>query len=310
MGKKNELQQKLEEKYDKFSKGQKKLADFIRKDYDKAAFLTAARMGEEVGVSESTVVRFAMALGYEGYPEFQKALGELVRMKLNSIQRMEVTYGRISQSEILSVVLQSDIEKIKLTQAAMDHEAFELAVDTILNARKVYVIGIRSCAPLADFLAFYLHPVCENVTAVNTNSSSEIFEQLIRIDERDVIIGISFPRYSMRTLKALEFASNRKTKVITITDSIHSPMTLYSSCNLIARSDMASIVDSLVAPLSVVNALVVALCMKKQDEVIKTLETLEEIWDEYQVYSKDELNMVGEKVEITDPWESEGESHE
>ncbi len=145
---------------------------------------------------------------------------------------------------------------------------------------------------------------------MNTNSSSEIFEQLIRIDERDVIIGISFPRYSMRTLKALEFASNRKAKVITITDSIHSPMTLYSSCNLIARSDMASIVDSLVAPLSVVNALVVALCMKKQDEVIKTLETLEEIWDEYQVYSKDELNMVGEKVEIADPWESEGESHE
>lgn len=311
MGKSNnELQQKLEDGYKKFSKGQKKLADFIRKDYDKAAFLTAAKMGEEVGVSESTVVRFAMALGYEGYPEFQKALGELVRMKLNSIQRMEVTYGRISQSEILATVLQSDIEKIKMTLAAMDHEAFELAVDTILQARKVYVIGIRSCAPLADFLAFYLNPICEDVKAVNTNSSSEIFEQLIRIDERDVIIGISFPRYSMRTLKALEFASNRKAKVITLTDSIHSPMTLYSSCNLIARSDMASIVDSLVAPLSVVNALVVALCMKKQDEVIGTLETLEKIWDEYQVYSKDELNMVGEKVEIRDSRESSGEEDE
>lgn len=311
MGKSNnELQQKLEEGYKKFSKGQKKLADFIKKDYDKAAFLTAAKMGEEVGVSESTVVRFAMALGYEGYPEFQKALGELVRMKLNSIQRMEVTYGRISQSEILATVLQSDIEKIKMTLAAMDHEAFELAVDTILQARKVYVIGIRSCAPLADFLAFYLNPICEDVKAVNTNSSSEIFEQLIRIDERDVIIGISFPRYSMRTLKALEFASNRKAKVITLTDSIHSPMTLYSSCNLIARSDMASIVDSLVAPLSVVNALVVALCMKKQDEVIGTLETLEKIWDEYQVYSKDELNMVGEKVEIRDSRESSGEEDE
>ena len=273
MGNKNELLQKLERNYKKFSKGQKKLADFIREDYDKAAFLTAAKMGEEVGDSESTVVRFAMALGYEGYPEFRKALGELVRTKLNSIQRMEVTYGRISQSEILKTVLQSDIEKIKLTLAAMDHEAFEAAVDTILKARKIYVIGIRSCAPLASFLSFQLNLICDNVIAVNTNSSSEIFEQLIRINEKDVIIGISFPRYSMRTLKALEFASNRQAKVITLTDSVHSPMTLYSSCNLIARSDMASIVDSLVAPLSVVNALVVALCMKKQDEVIKTLET-------------------------------------
>ncbi|MGN1166716.1 MAG: MurR/RpiR family transcriptional regulator [Lachnospiraceae bacterium] len=310
MGNKNELFQKLEKNYKKFSKGQKKLADFIREDYDKAAFLTAAKMGEEVGVSESTVVRFATALGYDGYPEFQKALGELVRTKLNSIQRMEVTYGRISQSEILKTVLQSDIEKIKLTLASMDHEAFELAVDTILNAKKIYVIGIRSCAPLASFLSFYLNLICDNVIAVNTNSSSEIFEQLIRIDENDVIIGISFPRYSMRTLKALEFASNRKAKVITLTDSVHSPMTLYSSCNLIARSDMASIVDSLVAPLSVVNALVVALCMKKQDEVIETLETLEDIWDEYQVYSKDELNMIGDKVEFSDSLESEEEQYE
>lgn len=267
-------------------------------------------MGEEVGVSESTVVRFAMALGYDGYPGFQKALGELVRMKLNSIQRMEVTYGRISQGEILATVLQSDIDKIKMTLGAMDHEIFELAVETILTARKVYVIGIRSCAPLASFLAFYLNPICENVTLVNTNSASEIFEQLIRVDERDVIIGISFPRYSMRTLKALEFCSNRKAKVITLTDSIHSPMTLYSSCNLIARSDMASIVDSLVAPLSVINALVVALCMKKQDEVIKTLETLEDIWDEYQVYSKDELNMLGDKVELTKPLEIGEEADE
>lgn len=310
MGTKNELLKKLEDGYKKFSKGQKKLADFIREDYDKAAFLTAAKMGEEVGVSESTVVRFAMALGYEGYPEFQKALGELIRTKLNSIQRMEVTYGRISQGEILSTVLQSDIEKIKLTMNAIDHEAFEIAVDTILNAKKIYVIGIRSCAPLASFLSFYLNLICENVVAVHTNSSSEIFEQLIRINGEDVVIGISFPRYSMRTLKALEFASNRQAKVITLTDSIHSPMTLYSSCNLIARSDMASIVDSLVAPLSVVNALVVALCMKKQKEVIRTLETLEDIWDEYQVYSKDELNMIGDTVEISDMVQNGGEEDE
>lgn len=298
MGNKNKLLQQIEERYAKLSKGQKRLSDFIRNNYDKAAFLTAARMGEEVGVSESTVVRFATALGYEGYPDFQKALGELVRTKLNSIQRMEVTYGRISQSEILTSVLQADIDKIKMTISSMDHEAFDLAVDAIVKAKKIYVIGIRSCAPLAQFLSYYLNLICDNVIAVNTNSSAEIFEQLIRIDENDVIIGISFPRYSMRTLKALEFASNRQAKVITLTDSIHSPMTLYSSCNLIARSDMASIVDSLVAPLSVINALVVALCMKKQTEVISTLETLEQIWDEYQVYSKDELNRVSEKVDF------------
>lgn len=294
----NELIARIEAKYDKMSKGQKRLADYVCQNYDKAVFLTAARLGEIVGVSESTVVRFATQLGYKGYPGFQKALEELVRNKLNSIQRMEVTYGRISQSEILETVLQSDIEKIKLTLAAIDHKAFNLAIDTILNARKIYVIGIRSCAPLASFLTFYLNLVCEDVTAVNTNSSSEIFEQLIRIGEEDVIIGISFPRYSMRTLKALEFASNRNAKVITLTDSIHSPMNLYSSCNLIARSDMASIVDSLVAPLSVVNALIVALCMKKQKEVVSTLEMLEKIWGEYQVYSGDELNPVSGTVSV------------
>ena len=199
---------------------------------------------------------------------------------------------------ILETVLQSDIEKIKQTLTVIDHKAFDLAINTILDAKKIYVIGIRSCAPLASFLAFYLNLICEDVIVVNTNSSSEVFEQLIRIGSDDVIIGISFPRYSMRTLKALEFASNRKAKVITLTDSIHSPMNLYSSCNLIARSDMASIVDSLVAPLSVINALVVALCMKKQGEVIDTLETLEKIWGEYQVYSGDELNPVSDSFSV------------
>lgn len=294
----NELLNKIDKNYEQMSKGQKLLADYILKNYDKAVFLTAAKLGKVVGVSESTVVRFATQLGYQGYPGFQKALEELVRNKLNSIQRMEVTYGRISQSEILASVLQSDIEKIKLTLANIDQNAFELAVDMILHAKRIYVVGIRSCAPLANFLSFYLNLIFDNVTSVHTNSSSEIFEQLIRIGSDDVIIGISFPRYSMRTLKALEFASNRKAKVITLTDSVHSPMTLYSSCNLIARSDMASIVDSLVAPLSVVNALVVALCMKKQKDVIATLETLEQIWDEYQVYSSDELNQVDDSVSL------------
>ena len=257
----NELQMRIEEKYRDLSKGQKRVAEYVLDNYDKAVFLTAARLGEVVGVSESTVVRFATQLGYKGYPEFQKALEELVRNRLNSIQRMKVTYGRISQSQILETVLQSDIEKIKQTLNGIDHLAFNQAIDTILNARKIYVLGIR-------------------------------------IGEDDVIIGISFPRYSQRTLKALEFASKRKAKIITLTDSVHSPINIYSSCNLIARSDMASIVDSLVAPLSVVNALIVALCMKKQEEVIGTLETLEQIWGEYQVYRGDELNRIEDNSEV------------
>lgn len=306
MGMEENLLSRMNTQYHKFSKGQKKLVSYITDNYDKAAFFTAAKLGETVGVSESTVVRFAIHLGYKGYPEFQKALEELVRNKLNSIQRMEVTYGRVPQSEILDTVLRADIEKIKLTMENIDHNAFELAVETILEAKSIYIVGIRSCAPLASFLGFYFNLLFDNVHLMHTNSSSELFEQMIHISKDDVIIGISFPRYSMRTLKALEFANNRNAKVITLTDSIHSPMNLYSSCNLIARSDMASIVDSLVAPLSVINALVVALCMRKQKEVTATLEDLEKIWDEYQVYNNDEINLAdGKEIEIRNPDELE-----
>jgi len=295
MGSKNDLSNRINESYSKLSKGQKLLATYITDNYDKAVFLTAAKLGEVVGVSESTVVRFAMHLGYRGYPEFQS---ELVRNKLNSIQRMEVTYGRISQSKILESVLKSDAEKINSTLEKIDQAAFEMAVDTILNAKHIYIIGIRSCAPLASFMAFYFTLMFENVRLIQTSSSSEIFEQMVRIGKEDVIIGISFPRYSMRTLKAMEFANNRSAKVITLTDSVHSPMNLYSSCNLIADSDMASIVDSLVAPLSVINALIVALCMKKQRDVAKTLEMLEGIWDEYQVYENDEINAIDDSIKM------------
>ena len=297
-GNANDLTSRINECYGSLSKGQKILATYITDNYDKAVFLTAAKMGQVVGVSESTVVRFATHLGYKGYPEFQKALEEMVRNKLNSIQRMEVTYGRISQSHILETVLQSDQEKIKDTLEHIDEHAFELAVDTIIKAKHIYIVGIRSCAPLAAFMAFYFNLMFENVTLLQTNNSSELFEQMVRISKDDVIIGISFPRYSMRTLKAMEFANNRNAKVITLTDSVHSPMNLYSSCNLIARSDMASIVDSLVAPLSVINALIVALCMKKQGEVAKTLETLEDIWNEYQVYENDEINYIDDKIKM------------
>lgn len=294
----NDLLNRINNCYSSMSRGQKMLATYITDNYDKAVFLTAAKMGETVGVSESTVVRFATYLGYKGYPEFQRALEELVRNKLNSVQRMEVTYGRISQSKILETVLSADADKIKTTLEKIDHSAFEVAVSTILEAKNIYIVGIRSCAPLASFLGFYLNLMFDNVRLLTTNSSSELFEQMVRIGENDVIIGISFPRYSMRTLKALEFANNRSAKVITITDSIHSPMNLYSSCNLIADSDMASIVDSLVAPLSVINALVVALCMKKQKEVAGTLTMLEDIWDEYQVYENDEINYIDDSIKV------------
>ena len=298
MGTTKDLRSRINESYGKLSKGQKRLAAYITDNYDKAVFLTAAKLGEIVGVSESTVVRFAMHLGYKGYPEFQNALEELVKNKLNSMQRMEVAYGRINQSKILDTVMQSYMERLHATLAKIDENVFDLAVETILNAKHIYVIGIRSCAALASFFAFYLNLIFDNVHLIQTNSLSEIFEQMVRIGKDDVIIGISFPRYSMRTLKAMEFANNRNAKVITLTDSVHSPMNLYSSCNLIADSDMSSIVDSLVAPLSVINALIVALCMKKQTKVAKTLEMLEDIWDEYQIYESDEINYINDSIKM------------
>ncbi|MDE6968858.1 MAG: MurR/RpiR family transcriptional regulator [Eubacterium sp.] len=298
MGNTNDLTNRINERYSTMSRGQKLLATYITDNYDKAVFLTAARLGEAVGVSESTVVRFAAQLGYKGYPQFQRALEEMVRGRLDAVSRIEVTYGRISRSRVLDSVLKSDMEKIKDTCEKIDQNAFEMAVETILTARRIYVIGIRSCAPLAAFLAFYLNYIFDRVILLHTNSSSEIFEQMVRISREDVIIGISFPRYSLRTLKALEFANHRSAKVITLTDSVHSPMNLYSSCNLIAESNMASIVDSLVAPLSVINALIVALCMRRQDEVADTLESLEQIWDDYQVYENDEIDYIDDKLKM------------
>lgn len=298
MGSTNDLINRINERYGSLSKGQKILAAYITDNYDKAVFLTAARLGQVVGVSESTVVRFATHLGYKGYPEFQKALEGLVQNKLNSVQRMEHTYGRISQPEILETVLRADVQRIEKTLEQLEENTFHLAVDTILHAKHIYIIGLRSCAPLAEFLYFYLNMMFDDVHFLKTSSSSEIFEQMMRISQKDAIIGISFPRYSMRTLKALEFANNRNAKVITLTDSVHSPMNLYSSCNLLAKSDMASIVDSLVAPLSVINALVMALCMKKQGEVVETLEMLERIWEEYQVPGSDEIDYIDDSMKM------------
>ena len=282
----------IDEKYNKMSKSHKKIARFMKEHYDQAVFMTAAKIGALLEISESTVVRFASGLGYDGYPDFQAVLAEWVKNKLNTVSKMGAKYGNSSQSEIITAVMQADIEKINDTIERVDPVAFETAVDAIIQAKTVYVAGLRSCEPLADFLTFYLNMIRGNVVVLKTTSASELFEQMIRISEEDVLIGISFPRYSMRTLKAMEFANDRNARVIAITDSAHSPMNLYSSCNLFARSDMVSIVDSLVAPLSLINALVVAICMKCPDEVQRNLENLEQAWNNYQVYLNDEINFM------------------
>lgn len=295
MDKTTDIISRINELYSNMSKGHKRIAQFITEHYDQAVFMTAAKLGSELGISESTVVRFAAGIGYDGYPEFQKALEEWVKGQLNSVQKMGVKYGGSSQSEIVTSVLTADIEKIQDTIENLDPNAFETAVKTILEAENLYIVGLRSCEPLARFLHFYVNMIRGNVYLLSTTSVTEMFEQMIRINENDAIIGISFPRYSMRTLKAMEFANDRNAKVIAITDNIHSPMNLYSSCNLFARSDMVSIVDSLVAPLSLINALVVALCLKRPDAVKESLELLEEAWNNYQVYLNDEINFIDEE---------------
>ncbi len=292
---------RINQYYGKMSKGQKTIANFIYDHYDQAVFMTAAKLGDTVGVSESTVVRFASYVGYSGYPEFQKDLEEWVQNKINSVQKIDAKYGRSTQSEILTSVLNADIEKITDTIDNLDPAAFETAVSIILEAKNIYIMGIRSCAPLADFLHFYLNMIRGNVILLRSTSVSETFEQMIRIDEKDAMIGISFPRYSMRTLKAMEFANDRNAKVIAITDTVHSPMNLYSSCNLLARSDMVSIVDSLVAPLSLINALVVAMCLKRPADVTKNLKELESAWNNYQVYLNDEINFIDEESMLNYP---------
>lgn len=292
---------RMNEKFGKMSKSQKNIATYIFEHYDQAVFMTAAKLGETVGVSESTVVRFASFIDYVGYPEFQMDLVAWVQDKMNSVQQIGNKYAGNSQSEILNSVINADIEKLQHTLQNIDVAAFESAADILMGAKHVYVVGVRSCAPLAAFLTFYLQQIRGDVVQVTTTNVSEMFEQMIRIDGDDAIVGISFPRYSMRTLKAIEFANDRNAKVITITDTIHSPMNLYSSCNLLARSDMVSIVDSLVAPLSVINALVVALCLKAPEQVKRNLKELESTWNNYQVYLNDEINFIDDAPVLDAP---------
>ncbi|MGM9652957.1 MAG: MurR/RpiR family transcriptional regulator [Eubacteriales bacterium] len=268
------------------SKGQKLIAAFIQNHYDKAAYMTASRLGAEVGVSESTVVRFATELGYDGYPALQRAIQETVRMRLTSLQRIEVANHRLGGANILDAVLASDAEKIKYTLEHIDRAAFERALDALLGARTIYIIGMRSSSPLAEFLNYYLSYMFENVRLIRTTSGSEIFEQLMRIGPQDVLLAVSFPRYSTRIVNAVDYARQAGACIVSLTDSPHSPIARDADAVLCARSDMASFIDSLVAPLSIINALLAALAQKKQAELAATLTKLENVWDTFHVYDK------------------------
>ncbi len=275
---------RIHDGYPKMSKGQKLLADYITDHYDKAVYLTASKLGNVVGVSESTVVRFAGELGYDGYPGLQRALEDMIRTRLTALQRMEVSRSRMDEDHILSSILQSDIENIKETMNVVEEEAFKEALELILRAKTIYILGVRSSGPLASFLAYYMNLIFDNVKLVQTNSISETFEQMLKIGPADVMIGISFPRYSKRTVKAMDFAKSRGASVIAITDSDQSPIAASAECVLKAHGNMVSFVDSMVGPLSLLNALLVALSMSRQSEVKENLENLENIWKEYDVY--------------------------
>ena len=278
----------LEDKKSNASKSHRKIADFILTHYEKAAYLTAAKLGESVGISESTVVRFASELGFEGYPDFQRALQEAMRNRLTAVQRIEVTLDRLRDGEVLRKVLQNDIEHIAKTLEQTTDTAFNAAVDSIISAKHIYIMGIRSSAALASFMGYYFKLMLPNVTIVETGSRSELYEQLMRLDSKDLLIGISFPRYSKQTVNALAYARAKGADSIAITDSKDSPIAQNAANVLLAKSDMVSFVDSLVAPLSLINALIVAVSIKNYDTVAGNFKALEEIWEEYDVYEKSE----------------------
>ncbi|MBR4335804.1 MAG: MurR/RpiR family transcriptional regulator [Clostridia bacterium] len=268
------------------SKGKKRIAETILTDYDKVAYMTAAKLSEMVGVSESTVVRFAIDLGFDGYPEFQHAVQELVRAKLTPNQRIRIAEERLGGANPIENVMTSDAEKIKYTMHSIDRAAFAAAVDAIVSAENVYIFGVRSSAFLAGFFNFNLGMIQDNVRLVQPTSSSEVFEQILGIGKRDVLIAISFPRYSGKIVNALKYARSQDAMVIALTDSVQSPLAEHANCLLTAQSDMASFVDSLVAPLSIIDALLVAVTQRRGDEVRERFDRLERVWDEYDVYAK------------------------
>lgn len=276
----------LQEKMPEFSKGQRRLAQFITESYDKAAFMTANRLGKAVGVSESTVVRFAVELGYDGFPSMQKAMQEMVVNRLTSVQRIEVANDRIGDQDIVSTVLQADIDKLRQTGETVDRKEFQAAVNAILKARRVYILGVRSAATLANFLGYYLNYMFRNVHIVTASGAGEMFEQIVGVGAEDAVIAFSFPRYSVSTAKGAQYCRSTGAIVIGVTDSRLSPLGQNCDHVLLTKSDMVSLVDSLVAPLSLVNALIVALAAKRENELAKTFNSLEHIWEEYNVYEK------------------------
>lgn len=279
---------KIKNMYSSMSKGHRKIADYILENYDKAGFMTALKLGETAGVSESTAVRFAYELGFEGYPEFQKELSETAKRKLTFIQRINLAEDRIKDGDILQRVTNLDIASIRSTMDSISKNEFYSIVDTITSAKKVYIIGSRSAEPLAMFLHYYLNLMLDEVINVKPSGTTEVLQQVLKIDHDDVIIGISFPRYSSQTLKALQYSSDRNAKVIAITDSLTSPIAKISKYTLLAKSNMNSFIDTLSGPLSVLNALLVAISIIKKDELSQTFATLEKIWDDYGVYDKSE----------------------
>ena len=278
----------LQEKKSGFSKGQRLIAKYITEEYDKAAFMTANRLGKTVGVSESTVVRFAVDLGFDGYPSMQKAMQEMVLNRLTSVQRIEVANNRIGDQDVVSMVIQSDMEKLRQTGENLSRKDFSAAVNAILGAKRVYILGVRSAAPLADFLGYYLNYMFNNVHVLTGCGTSEMFEKIVGIDSQDVVIAFSFPRYSSATTKGAQYCRSTGATVIGITDSRESSLGVCCDHVLCAKSDMVSLVDSLVAPLSVVNALIVSIAAKREKELHRTFEALERIWDQYHVYEKRE----------------------
>jgi len=278
----------LQENEATFSKGQKRIARYITQSYDKAAFMTANRLGKTVGVSESTVVRFAVDLGFDGYPSMQKAMQEMVLNRLTSVQRLEVANDRIGDQDVLSLVIQSDIEKLRRTGEIISREEFQASVNAVLSAKRVFILGARSVAPLANFLGYYLNYMFNNVHIVTASGTSEMFEKIVGMKSDDVVIAFSFPRYSSSTVKAAQYCRSTGAEVIAITDHTESPLGQCATHVLCAKSDMVSLVDSLVAPLSVVNALIVAIAAKREKELHRTFEELEHIWEEYNVYQKRE----------------------
>lgn len=268
------------------SKGQRRIATYIAESYDKAAFMTASKLGQAVGVSESTVVRFAMELGYDGYPTMQKVLQEMVMSRLTTVQRMGVTSERIGDQDVVSSVLQSDMDKLRRTAEHLSREDFQKGVDALLKARSIYVIGVRSASALANFAGYYLNFMFDNVHVITASGGSEMLEKLVNVKADDAVLAISFPRYSTATIKGVQHCRQAGATVVGLTNSSLSPLAQICDHTLIAKSDMVSLVDSLVAPLSVLNALLVALASGRNDVVQKNLDTLERVWDTYHVYEK------------------------